>query len=94
MMSLLFSKTAALFLTAVFGLSLVCLAQSDTASISGFVRDQTGSVVPNASVVLKNEATLFERLSFSESLFRLRRQVSGIECASGKMLIALERMAR
>src|SRR5574341_1084445 len=45
-------------------LSLLCVpsfAQSDTASISGFVKDPTSSVVPNASVVIKNETTLFER---------------------------------
>jgi hypothetical protein len=36
-------------------------AQSDTAQISGFVKDPTGSVVPNASVVIRNEATGLER---------------------------------
>lgn len=36
-------------------------AQSDTASISGFVRDPTGAIVPNANVVIRNEATGVER---------------------------------
>jgi hypothetical protein len=32
-------------------------AQSDVGTITGFVKDQSGSVVPNASVVIKSEAT-------------------------------------
>ena len=36
-------------------------AQSDTAQISGFVKDPTGAVVPNAGVAIKNEATGLER---------------------------------
>ncbi len=54
-------STLLLAVAALCLLSVQSFAQSDTASISGFVKDQTGSVVPNASVVLKNEATLFER---------------------------------
>lgn len=37
------------------------LAQSDTAQISGYVRDATGAMVPNANVTVKNEATGLER---------------------------------
>jgi hypothetical protein len=37
------------------------LAQSDNASISGFVKDASGSSVPNATVIIKNEATGVER---------------------------------
>ena len=36
-------------------------AQSDTAAITGTIRDQTGAVVPNATVSVKNEATGLER---------------------------------
>jgi len=36
-------------------------AQSDTSTISGVVRDSSGSVVPNASVLLRNESTSLER---------------------------------
>jgi len=46
---------------------LLCLclnllfAQSDTASISGFVRDPSRATVPGATVVIRNEATGLER---------------------------------
>ncbi len=51
---------------AVIGAALCLLAaavfaQSDTASISGFVKDATGGVVPNASVSVRNEATGLDR---------------------------------
>lgn len=36
-------------------------AQSDTASISGFVRDPSGGSVPNATITIRNEATGVER---------------------------------
>lgn len=37
------------------------LAQSDNSSISGIVKDSSGSVVPNAKVIVRNEGTGFER---------------------------------
>lgn len=46
---------------AVLGLSATLWAQSDTAQISGFVKDPTGSVIPNSSVTVKNEDTGLER---------------------------------
>src|SRR5687767_14733111 len=36
-------------------------AQSDTAAMTGIIRDQTGAVVPNATVAIRNEATGLER---------------------------------
>ncbi|MBC7928902.1 MAG: TonB-dependent receptor [Bryobacteraceae bacterium] len=42
-------------------LTSAALAQSDTAAISGFVRDPSGGTIPNASVSIKNEATGTER---------------------------------
>jgi hypothetical protein len=58
------ARSAAAIVCAAF-LSLVVpgslLAQSDTAQISGFVKDPTGSVVPNATVTVTNEATGLER---------------------------------
>ncbi len=54
--------TAALALVALmFVVSSAALAQSDTAAISGFVRDPSGAVVPNASVTIRNEGTGVER---------------------------------
>ncbi|GIU75410.1 MAG: hypothetical protein KatS3mg004_2497 [Bryobacteraceae bacterium] len=41
----------------------LALAQSDNASISGIVRDPSGAVVANAKVIVKNEATGFERVA-------------------------------
>lgn len=40
-------------------------AQGDTASISGYVRDASGAVVPGAPVIIRNEATGVERRSTS-----------------------------
>ncbi|HEV8148174.1 MAG TPA: carboxypeptidase-like regulatory domain-containing protein, partial [Bryobacteraceae bacterium] len=37
------------------------LAQAPTGAISGVVSDETGAVIPNASVVIKNKATDFDR---------------------------------
>jgi carboxypeptidase family protein/TonB-dependent receptor-like protein len=41
--------------------SLAMFAQSDVGTITGFVRDQSGAVVPNAKVTIKSEATNEER---------------------------------
>ena len=45
----------ALFLA--FTTSIAAFGQSDKSTIGGFVTDQSGAVVPNAKVVLTNEAT-------------------------------------
>ena len=37
--------------------SVVCSAQLDTASVVGTVLDQTGAVIPNASIVVENQHT-------------------------------------
>jgi Carboxypeptidase regulatory-like domain/TonB-dependent Receptor Plug Domain len=50
----LLSILLGLFATQVF-------AQSDLGTITGFVHDPTGAVVPNITVVVKNEATGIER---------------------------------
>jgi hypothetical protein len=45
-------------------LALACLAlfaQSDLGSITGFVKDPTGAVIPNSTVTVRNEATGAER---------------------------------
>src|SRR5207247_111372 len=49
----------------VLGLSILPLAalfaQSDTAQVSGYVKDATGATVPGAAVVIRNESTGIER---------------------------------
>ena len=42
--------------------SLAMFAQSDVGTITGFVRDQSGAVVPQAKVTIKSEATNEERV--------------------------------
>ena len=46
---------------AVLATMIGLLAQSDNSSISGIVKDSSGSVVPNAKVIVRNEGTGFER---------------------------------
>src|SRR5688572_16182805 len=43
------------------GLPAVSLAQSSTASINGTVKDASGSIIPNAEVLLTNTQTNVER---------------------------------
>ena len=59
-MSLCHSSKILLALAAPFLLSLAAFAQSDYGSISGFVKDPSGAVVPSAKVVVKNQATAEE----------------------------------
>lgn len=58
-------RSASVRTTLIACVLLVCvsavLAQSDTASIAGFVRDPSQGTVPNAVVVVRNEATSVER---------------------------------
>jgi hypothetical protein len=52
------------FIRAALLVALTCLAlfaQSDLGSITGFVKDPTGAVIPNATVSVRNEATGSER---------------------------------
>ncbi len=46
-----------LALAVCFTLSIVAFAQSDVGAITGFIRDQSGAVVPNAKIVITNEGT-------------------------------------
>jgi hypothetical protein len=54
-------KLAVSMLCLLFLLSYSAFAQSDVASISGFVRDSSGAVVPGAKVLIKNEGVDIER---------------------------------
>src|SRR6516162_10274340 len=53
-------RTVALALLFLLATSLA-FAQSDLGSISGFVKDPSGAVVPKAQVTVKNEASGTER---------------------------------
>jgi hypothetical protein len=55
------SQRAALLALAVILCLTVAYAQSDLGSISGFVKDPSGAVIPKAQVTVKNEATGTER---------------------------------
>ena len=59
-------------LCALFFLSFSAFAQSDVASISGFVRDSSNAVVPNAKVVIRNEGVEFEKDSHHKQRGLLR----------------------
>jgi hypothetical protein len=52
---------AALLLAALLFATIAVYAQSDYGTISGFIKDPSGAVIPNARVVIKNEATGVER---------------------------------
>jgi hypothetical protein len=52
-----FSKVALLVGIALLFVAVAAQAQSDYGTISGFVKDPSGAVVPNARVVIKSEAT-------------------------------------
>jgi len=53
-----FAKAASLCAIALcLAFSISVFAQSDVGTITGFVRDQSGAVVPNAKVSIKSEAT-------------------------------------
>jgi len=45
----------------VLSVTISAFGQSDTAAISGFVKDPTGSIIPNASVSIISEITGVER---------------------------------
>jgi hypothetical protein len=51
----------ALFAFAVLVFATILSAQSDLSSITGLVKDTSGSVIPNAKVTVRNEATGVER---------------------------------
>ena len=56
-MSLFRSSKTLLALAALFLFSFAAYAQSDYGSISGYVKDPSGRVIPKAKIVAKNEAT-------------------------------------
>jgi len=65
MSTLICCVRVALLTAAALAFSLVSFAQSDTSSISGFLKDATASAVPNAAVVVTNEGTGVQRRTTS-----------------------------
>src|SRR3954447_11685234 len=56
------------FYALIFALAAsLAFAQSDLGSISGFVRDPSGSTVPNAKVTVRNESGLERQATTNES---------------------------
>jgi hypothetical protein len=51
--------SAALIILVAF--AAISFAQSDYGSITGFVRDPSGAVIPNATVTMRDEGTGAER---------------------------------
>ncbi len=54
-------------LTVAFAFSGFAFAQSDVGTITGFVRDPSGAVIPNAKVTIKNEGTSEEHTVTSDA---------------------------
>jgi len=50
-------RKVSLFVVGLFLTASIVLAQGTTSRISGTVTDQTGAVVPNATVTATNDAT-------------------------------------
>ncbi|MBV8550958.1 MAG: carboxypeptidase regulatory-like domain-containing protein [Acidobacteriaceae bacterium] len=48
-------------------MTIPALAQSDVGTVSGFIRDQTGAVVPGAKITIRNEGTGEEHVVNSDS---------------------------
>jgi hypothetical protein len=55
------SKCIALLLILMMCTSITVFAQSDSAQISGYVKDSTGAVIPNAKVIAKSQSQTVER---------------------------------
>jgi hypothetical protein len=56
-----FTSFLGVVLLGCMSLAIPAFGQSDVGTIVGFVRDQSGAVVPSASVTIKNEGTGAER---------------------------------
>jgi hypothetical protein len=56
---------SSLIVGCIFGIGVSAIAQSDSSSLSGTVTDASGALVPNAKVVVHNDATQAEQQSSS-----------------------------
>jgi predicted heme/steroid binding protein len=67
-MNFVSSKRAMLFAALIIALAAsLAFAQSDLGSIAGFVKDPSGSTVPNAKVTVKNQSGLERQTTTNES---------------------------
>ncbi len=62
-------RTVLLILAALVSFTVASYAQSDLGTISGFVKDPTGAVVPNAKVMVRNQTGLDRQANSNESGF-------------------------
>jgi hypothetical protein len=67
MFSFLRCKAPILAVVALLAINSIAIAQTITGSISGAVMDQTGGMIPGATVMLTNEKTGQARGSTSDS---------------------------
>ena len=54
-------KTSSKLMIAALSLGIFLIAQAPTGTISGYVTDESGAVIPNATVTITNKATGFAR---------------------------------
>src|SRR5262249_21018032 len=62
-------RTSILGFVTILVFSAMLLAQSDLGTISGFVRDQSGASVPDATVTVKNQTGIERQVRTNESGF-------------------------
>src|ERR1051326_2808524 len=57
------------FCVLLLSLQLTLFAQSDLGTISGFVRDQSGAIIPNAKVIVRNQSGIERAVNTNDSGF-------------------------
>jgi hypothetical protein len=62
-----FCRTAPWVVTALCSWSFFLSAQSDLGSISGYVKDPSGAVVPSAKVMVRNQTGIERQATTNES---------------------------
>ena len=75
----IFQRASFLFVVWAFYACISAAAQSDTSSLTGTVTDPSGAAIPNAKVIVRNDATHIERISMSNEggSFNLTNLASG-----------------
>lgn len=84
-------RSGVMLLTCLLALCLAIsiqgLAQSDTAQISGYVKDTTGAVVPGVTVIAKSQTREFERsaISNTEGYYVISNLTPGLYTVSAEL---------